>query len=353
MSDRDAERPGVYALVPAQSVSNDKLLAFAASVLPETSPERMLQSWWRRADPSLAVAALHQGTRTIAGLCVGRPSTWMIEGNSCPAVAICSWYVAPDHGGRLIGRRLVRHFEAPDRLMYAYSLSDDAIRYLSRLGWVGPYASSLYALPLPRAARMVHALLRRERDVTFAEYEVQAPAMPEPLGADLERIAAVTEHGPYAHMRRGRDEWAWRLSVCGPRSYWFCVASRSGKPVGYIAARRMTPGSSRILGKREGAMITDLVAPENDPGVARALVAKAVSFAGDLRAFVVLAATTIPTHDACYAALGFLSPRFPAIGRRLAGSAPQFMWLPRGPGAHLTADRMALSFSDSDVDLNL
>lgn len=154
-------------------------------------------------------------------------------------------------------------------------------------------------------------------------------------------------------MRRGRDEWAWRLSVCGPRRYRFCVAARDGLTEGYIAARRVTPGSSRILGKREAAIITDLVVPFDNRSLSRALIARVVSFADGIGAAVALAATTVPSYRNVYASLGFLSPDFPILGRRLARSAPQFRWLPRGPGAGLADMTTSLSLSDSDVDLNL
>ena len=102
-------------------------------------------------------------------------------------------------------------------------------------------------------------------------------------------------------MRRGRDEWAWRLSVCGPRRYRFCVAARDGLTEGYIAARRVTPGSSRILGKREAAIITDLVVPFDNRSLSRALIARVVSFADGIGAAVALAATTVPSYRNAYA----------------------------------------------------
>jgi hypothetical protein len=342
-----------YALVPARSIADDRLLAFAASVLPESPPERMLQSWWRGADPSCAVAAMHEATGEMAGLCAGRPSKWSIDGVSYPAIAICGWYVAPGHVGRLIGRRLVRHFEAPDRMMYAYSMSEDASQYLSRLGWVGPYSSSLLALPLPWAARLAHAILRQNPDLTLVDHVVDAQMLPEELGAKLDRIEARLAPGVPAHMRRGSEEWSWRLGVSGARRYLFCVAAISGEPAGYVAVRRMTPGSSRMLGKRTGAIVTDLVIIDDDPALMRALIARAVSFTAELRAPVLLASTTVAGHRRGYTALGFLSSSMPVLGRSLQRRAPQFMWRPQGPAAALTADTITLSFSDSDVDLNL
>jgi len=117
--------------------------------------------------------------------------------------------------------------------------------------------------------------------------------------------------------------------------------------------RRMTPGASRILGRREGAIITDLVAAADQPAVLRALARRAVAIAGHWGVVVLLMATTLPAHRRALAARGFLSSKWPVLARVLARAAPIFMWAPTGPGAPLTADYLALTFADSDVDLNL
>jgi hypothetical protein len=354
MSAKDVESsPRGYEIVAARSVSDERLRAFAASALPESNPERMLQSWWRRADPSCAVAAMHQATGVMAGLCAGRPSEWQIGGRRHPAIAICGWYVDPRHGGKLLGRRLVRQFETPSRMMYAYSMSEDAIQYLSRLGWVGPYTSTLLALPLPQIARIAQKILRPVDRFALEEYVVDTGALPGALGSKLDAIEASLPQDAPAQMCRGQKEWSWRLALSVPRSYRFCLASSAGEPIGYVAVRLTTQGGSRLLGKRQAAILTDLVTVDDDRALLRALVGKAVSFAGELGANVLLAATTIPRHRRSYAALGFLSSGLPVLGRPLRRRAPQFMWLPRGPGAALAADNIALSLSDSDVDLNL
>jgi hypothetical protein len=354
MSGNDAApSPREYEIVAARSVSDERLRAFAASVLPESDPERMLQSWWRRADPSCAVAAMHQATGGVAGLCAGRPSEWQIGGRRHPAIAICGWYVDPRHGGRLLGRRLVRQFEAPDRMMYAYSMSDDAIQYLARLGWVGPYTSTLLALPLPRLAGMARSIFARSGAVTFQDYAIEEGILPAELAARLDQIEARMPHDAPAHMLRGEKEWRWRLAAGGGRSYRVSVAARGGKPLGYIAVRLKTPGAGRSLGGLKAAIVTDLVAAEHDDELLRALIGRGIGFAGDLGATLVLASTTVPSHRQGYAACGFLSSGLPVLGLPLRRRAPQFMWLPKGPGAELSPQAIALSFSDSDVDLNL
>jgi GNAT superfamily N-acetyltransferase len=343
---------GGYVVVPAKSIDAEQLMSFADAVWPERPRERILATWWRRAAPEWAVAAIDEPSGRMVGLCAGRPSRWTIDGRSHPAVAICDWYVAPDHEGKLLGRRLLRRFETPDRLLYAFSMSDVAAAYLSRLGWVGPHAASLLALPLPRLARLPLALLRPRAGLVLEERVIASAGSLASLAADFDRVEANNATAR-ARMRRDAEEWGWRLDVCGERQYHVCLARRAGAPVGYVVVRHMTPGSSRILGRHAGAIITDFVAVDDEPAVLRALARRAVAIAARLRVVVVLIATTLPAHRRALVASGFLSPGLPVLGRFLRRAAPTFMWSPRGPGASLAATDFMFTFADSDVDLNL
>jgi GNAT superfamily N-acetyltransferase len=343
-----------YALVPAVAVERAPLVDFVAAIWPELVPEERIRAfWWMRAAPEFAVAAVHRPSGAMAGLCGGRHCVWNIVGGSHPAVAICDWYVAPGHAGKGLGKRLVQHFDRPERLLYAFSISDAAIANFQRLGWVGPFRSSLMLLLVPpRLARHL-ARLRSRRGVTFDRHE-RAPA--EALGAladALDRIEAQRASALPAHMRRDAAEWSWRLSVCGERRYCISVARRDGEPSGYVAVRPMTPGRSRSLDRLRAAMITDLATTDDDPAVLAALAGEAVAIAADLGARAVVTATTTAAHRAAFARMGFISPTVPLLGRLVAGRSPQFMWLPRGPAAAFSAGDLGLSFADVALDLDL
>jgi hypothetical protein len=154
-------------------------------------------------------------------------------------------------------------------------------------------------------------------------------------------------------MRRGAVDWSWRLSVCGERRYRFCLARRAGKPVGYVVVRRMMPGRSPRMDKLKPAIVTDLVAVDDDRHVLRALALKAVEIASELQATLVLTATTTASHRKALAGVGFISPAWPVIGPLLARRSPQFMWRPWGPAATLKATDMTLTFADVAIDLDL
>src|SRR4051812_21777583 len=95
-----------YEFVPARAIDDASLVKFAAAVWPDRPPhDRILASWWRRADDASATAAVHKPTGAMAGICGGRACDWMIDGRLTPTVAICDWYVAPEHFGKGLGKR--------------------------------------------------------------------------------------------------------------------------------------------------------------------------------------------------------------------------------------------------------
>ncbi len=349
-----APRSSEYALVPANGIDAEQLVEFASRVWRDRPPyERILSSWWRHAAADCASALVHHSTAAMVGLCAGRPSEWIIGRASYPAVSICDFFIDPRHGGKLLGRRLLRSFEAPGRLVNAISISDIAAAYVSRMGWKGPYASSLMVMPVPLLARIGHSLTVRRAGLALEDHAVSGGQMPERLKAGLDRIDAATIDDAAAHMRRGANEWAWHLSIYPERTHRFCLAYRDAEPVGYVVTRRMTSGRSRHMGRLQAAMITDLVAVHDDPLTLRALAASAVATAAELRAVVALFVTTALSHRRALAAIGFMSPGFPVLGRLLRDRAPTYMWWPRGPGAALSADAMTMTFADSAVDLDL
>ena len=85
----------------------------------------------------------------------------------------------------------------------------------------------------------------------------------------------------------------------------------------------------------------------------RSLACSVVASAGNLRAMAALATTTVAAQQKALSDAGFLSPHVPLLGTLLASRSPRFMWVPEGPAERLTAEGIALTFSDSDADFNL
>jgi GNAT superfamily N-acetyltransferase len=386
MTEADQIRAAGYDFVPANSIDPARLIAFSTAVWPERPADQLVSRWWRRAAPSCATAAVHEATGALAGFCSARPSDWVINRQTVSTVAICDWYVDPAHAGKGLGKCLLRHFETDDKFVFALSLSDAAVANFKKLGWAGPHRACLMLLPLPTIAKFRAAIFSRRppfeledwviesavlsavparrvlvehQDHASLDDSAQCPLRLEPahalgaLGPQLDRIEGHRLSDATAHMRRGEAEWRWRLSVCGERGYHLCLARDAGEPVGYVAVRRLRPGSSRQLGHIPGAIITDLVAVNDEPAVLRALATRAATVASRLGAAVVLAVTNRPGEQDALGGAGFLSPDVPLLGRALTRRSPQYMWVPKGPGTHISASALALNFADSDVDLLL
>jgi GNAT superfamily N-acetyltransferase len=386
MTETDQMRVAGYDFVPANSIDQARLIAFSAAVWPDRPADQLVSRWWRRAEPSCATAAVHAATGALAGFCSARPSDWVINRHTVSTVAICDWYVDPAHAGKGLGKYLLRCFETVDKFVFAFSLSDAAVANFKKLGWAGPHRAYLMMLPLPTIAKFRAAIfggrtlveledwvlesaglsavpakraLVQQQDQVSLEDSGQCPLPLEEahalgvLGPQLDRIEGHRLLDATAHMRRGEAEWRWRLSVCGERSYHLCLARRAGEPLGYVAVRRLTPGSSRQLGAIPGAIITDLVAVNDEPAVLRALTTRAATVASQLGAAVVLAVTNGASQREALVSAGFLSPDVPLLGRILTRRSPQYMWVPKGPGTHIAASTIALNFADSDVDLLL
>jgi len=338
-----------YALIPAKDVDEERLIDFAAEVWPERSRERTLSSWWRRAEPSCAIAAVHRATGKMAGICCARPSRWTIAGRTVAAIAICEWYVAPGDAGKGIGKHLVRHFESPNLFLYTFLISEAAAANFRRLGWNGPYRAPLLVLPFPRLAKIT-SFLYSAANLEIRNHLVTSKLTQE-LAADLDDIEKVRSSLASDHMLRDAKEWSWKVALTN-RTYRFCVLRRGGLPVGYVAVRRLPVGSVASA-KFPTALIADLVAVEDDTQVLRALGARAADIAAELQCRIVVTTTTKKAHQHMLTTIGYLSPGFPLFGRLLRRRSPVFMWSPAGPGSKVVADRMQLTFADSDADLNL
>src|SRR5947209_2199157 len=182
---------------------------------------------------------------------------------------------------------MVEAFAAPDRLVYAYSISQAAISNFKKLGWRGPHPATLMALALPRAAATALTLATRRSTLTVQAHSIDAV---QGLGALGDELDAIESHySGRARMVRDAKEWSWRLAVSGERCYRLALARRHALPVGYVALRRL---SRPLLGRVKTAIITDLAALDDDPVVLRRLIVGAVRLAAPMRVWLMLAVTT-------------------------------------------------------------
>ena len=125
------------------------------------------------------------------------------------------------------------------------------------MGWVGPHATKLRLLPLPRLRR------KRSGGVRLRSFDASATAMP---GGLAEALDAIDAGKPEAQLRRIRaaDDWRMRLTARPRRSYRFYVIEAGGKPIGYFAVRPTDEEAGRQYRLARLHYVTDAVFNSDD-----------------------------------------------------------------------------------------
>src|SRR6516162_7031909 len=174
MTESNQVRAAGYDFVPAKSIDLAHLNAFSATVWPECPADHLVSRWWRRAEPSCAIAAVHEATGAMAGFCSARPSDWVVNRQTVSTVAICDWYVDPAHAGKGLGKCLLRRLETGDKFVFAFSLSDAAVANFKKLGWAGPHRACLMLLPLPTIAKFRAAIFASRTAVELEDWVIES-----------------------------------------------------------------------------------------------------------------------------------------------------------------------------------
>lgn len=332
---------------PIRELEHAAVLDFGQRTWGADAARRVRESWWLTSDHAHALAAVDQASGRIAGMVVGVPSAWPVPGGSGlePTISICGWYVAPDFAGKGLGKLLVRSFEPAATALNTLSISEAAIRNFSKLGWTGPFRSQLLLLPLPGWRRRPKGAGKLSlRRFTICDGHV-APALAEALDQiEAERPSHV--------FRRARPAAAWRshLSVRPGRTYRFSIIDRAGMPIGMFASRAGDSQAGRMYRMARLHYLCDVVLNAADPA-ARNFLAASLGPASPRDAGALLFCTTRADLAEALGMHGWLDRDSPVIGPRLAEKAPQYMLAARlGP---LPGDQAELTFSDSDVDLNI
>jgi GNAT superfamily N-acetyltransferase len=331
-------------LVPARSLDRGLLTAFAPGAWPDDPPGKVLSRWWLTSDFAEVIAALDEASGRVAAICVGVPSRWRLPGGEVGrAISICGWYVHPDFAGRGLGRLLVQAFEQDSPFLNTLSISEAAVRGFAKMGWVGPHATKLRLLPLPRLRP------RRSGGVRLRSFDASASAMP---GGLAEALDAIDAGKPEAQLRRIRaaDDWRMRLTARPRRSYRFHVLDAGGEPIGYFAVRPTDEEAGRQYRLTRLHYVTDAVFNSDDlETMSSAFHALAVAVPRSAGALL-LCTSSSAIADAATAA-GWLDERSPILGKRLAAKAPLYML--GGRFVPFEQADVRLTFADSDVDLNI
>lgn len=335
-----------FRILPVSQVDDAQLLEFAISTWGEEGWRRVQKPWWRDGNYALANAAIDSTTNRIAGLCVAVPSEWRLpESRDVQAVSICGWYVAPPFMGKGLGKTLVRSFNHRASCMNALSISDAAVGNFTKLGWAGPYASWLRLLPFPIARRAVTHVAA----FSVHSHLLGGGAIPSAAAAALDAIDAGR---PPTILRRKRRavEWSALLRACPTRRLEFHFLYEGTRPIGYFVIRPTDKEAGLAYRVARLHYVSDVVLNCVRPEVVEFLV-DSMAVAAPLSAGALLLCTTSRAIAEATSAQGWMDQRTKLLGPRLLKKAPRFML--GGDFAPMRTDDFWLTFSDSDVDLNI
>lgn len=335
-----------FEFAPVRALDRGAICDFAGAIWGEAAREEVLNRWWLRsnfADTKAAVSADGQ----IAAVCVGIRSEWELPGSgTTSAISICGWYVAPQFGGRGLGKALVQSFADEAGSLNALSISDAAARNFAKLGWLGPFPTYLRILPFPALRRAPPA---SSGNLEFSSYTAFPGKMPEALAAALDKVDAAKPMGQVRRKRRASD-WRAHLAVRPNRRPRFHVVSSGGNPLGYFVIRATDDEAGRLYRWARLHYVSDFVVNSSDSELLRLVFASMAQLSPSTAGALLLCSSSALVAKAAEEA-GWIGEEDPFLGNRLAAKAPLYMLA--GDLAPFAGGDLHLTFADSDVDLNI
>ena len=330
-----------------RAVAAEALAAFSGEVWGAEARDEVHRRWWLTSDFGEATAAIDRSSGRIAGLCVAVPSHWSLpNGTNARAVSICGWYVAPDFTGRGLGKTLVGSFADRAPLMNALSISDAAIANFAKLGWVGPFATRLRLLPVPR---LWQPRLPRTADLSTRRFAASTDYFPADLATALDAIDAAKPADQLRRRRCARD-WRAHLAARPSRSPLFTIVYARDAPIGYFITRPTDAEAGRVYRAARLHYVSDVILNQFNEAALEFTMAS-IAAAAPWSAGALLLCTSCAPIAAAADRAGWLGERSLIIGSRLAAKAPHYMV--GGGLVPFAAHDIHLSFADSDVDLNI
>lgn len=347
---RPTRSKGDFDFAPVSRLDAERIEQFAREIWPgEVDRRNVLESWWMTSGADVATAAVDRASGRIAGLCVGVPSEWDVDGVSVSAVSICNWFVSPAFMGRGLGKALVQSFARRAPYMNAFSVSGAAIENFRKMGWIGPYKSQLllFTAPGPRSLWW-----RRPSEIAIETYPVDGGVLSPKLGDALDLIDRGRPDHRLRRKRRSAD-WQAHLAYFPERRFNIHMVRHHGQMIGYFAIRPADRFAGRIYRRARLHYVTDLVINSDRSEVVRAVLDTIITVPAVRTAGAILLCTSDERLAAVAAASGWWSRQTPIIGHRLDDKAPFYM---KGDGFNSPAPdgrNLDLTFFDSDLDMNI
>ena len=322
------------------------IVDFGQRTWGEESRHELHSKWWLNSDYARVTMAVDTDKNSIAGIVIGVPSHWSLSNEKAQkAISICGWFVAPDYTGQGLGKLLVSSFDKEVPYLNALAISDAAIYNFKKLGWIGPYQTQFLLSPAPRLLTRYKA----ENGRKIKSFIVKDQVFPKQLPGLLDEIEKTK---PKDQIRRRKTSADWKnyFSVYPNRRQRVCVLFEGNKPLGAFIIRKSDQQSSSLYRKLGLAFVSDIFVNSTDEFILRFLFKNLGAFAPATTGALLLCTSNDAIANAARNAR-WLSKDSRWIGPKLASKAPLFML--GGEMVSAVPENVCMSFTDSDVDLNL
>ena len=335
-----------FKISPINILHINQISDFANRTWGKAYAQSVLTEWWVCSNHAETMVAFDVIQNRIAGIVVGVKSRWpLIDGTISDTVSICSWYVAPEYAGQGVGRLLVSYFDQTTSSQNTIAITANAVQSFQRLGWIGPFRSQLLILTLPGLRRTQLQV----SEFSLNSYMICGDNLPNQLCSELE---VIEKNRPANQIRRLRSIEAFRshLGVWQKRNHHFHIILKEKVPIGFFVLREADQRASFFYRLARLTYVTDIVINKEDEQSLLFLSTIIGSVAPKGTGGIILC-SSCPNITKALIVSGWLSEKSPIIGKLLSIKAPLFML--GGFLSYEQLDKIKMTFSDSDVDLNL
>jgi hypothetical protein len=327
-------------------VSPELVEDFANRTWGEARAKLILTEWWIDSIHAETMVAFDSVMHRVAGIVVAVKSSWRLpNGSSSNTVSICGWYVAPEYAGQGLGRLLVKHFDQSTSSRNTVAITEDAVRAFKKLGWTGPFTAQLFLLPLPS--------LRRSNLISdkfsYESYDISGADLPTDL---CDALNQIENDSPVKIGRRVRSSEAWisHLSVWPQRKRSIHIITLDGNPIGAFSLRDTDELAASIYRYARLTYVTDIIFNNQDDECLFYACSVIKSVAKRTAGGLVLCTSNNNIAKALEKN-GWWSKKTILIGKKIELKSPLYML--DGELSKISNDNFDITFSDSDIDLNL
>jgi len=327
-------------------ITSRQISDFALKTWGNEYSRKVLTEWWISSTHAETMVALDERQDRIAGIVVGVKSRWPLsDGTVSDTVSICGWYVSPEYAGQGVGRLLVGYFDQSTTSQNTIAITENAVESFRKLGWAGPFRSHIFVKPIPVFRRT----MKVNNGFSLASYRVYGDGLPKKLIKEFEFIEQTRPKNQIRRLRKIEDLRS-HLGVWPNRVHNFHVLIRGTEPIGFFIIRETDHRAALPYRITRLSYVTDIVMNQEDEQ-SLFYLSKIIGATAPWNAGGIILCTTCPKISNALSIAGWLSEKTPRIGKRLLDKAPLYM-----VGGLLSLEQQSnikMTFSDSDVDLNL